>query len=115
MCLSLLFGCSATMIQSPTTAYGPSEGKKIGQILYDPHFKKSQEDAYRQMYEACDGKYRILSQQLKSMGEETTYDAYTDSHEKIHAKKTTTSQEYMHITFECLENDNSDTSALENE
>jgi hypothetical protein len=106
--LLLLSGCAmnAVMIESPNSAYGPSEGKRIGQIVYHAFSTESQEDAYKQMYNACNGKYKILDREIKEKNEETTYEAQTrkDSrdNQQVHAKQSTRSAEYVYVTFECI-------------
>lgn len=66
--VGLLTGCtSATMVSSPTSgsAYAPvNEGARSGLVKYlneGADFVRNQrrEDAYKQMYAACSGRYRI--------------------------------------------------------
>lgn len=64
-----LSACSADMVSSPGAAssspYAPiNEASRFGVIKYlnqgaDAVIRQRREDAYRQMYSACSGKYRI--------------------------------------------------------
>ncbi len=107
--LLLLTGCAmnATMIESPASPFGPTEGKRIGKIVYYALSTESQEDAYKQMYTACNGKYKIIDREIKEKNQETTYEASTreDSRDNKHvnAKQSTRSVEYVYVTFECLD------------
>ena len=89
------------MIQPPVHEYGPSEGPQIGKIVYGPG-QLGQDDAYKQMYTACDGKYKILNQEIQEKNKTTTYDASAKSDKTVTAQKTESAQEYTYITFECI-------------
>jgi hypothetical protein len=101
----LLTGCTATMIQPPVHEYGPNEGPQIGKIVYGPALL-GQDDAYKQMYSACNGHYKIINQDIQERNKSTIYDASAKTTAKndktITAKKTENSQDYTVITFECL-------------
>jgi len=100
--LVLLSGCSSMMIQSPTSEYGPSDGRQIGKIVYDPFLFDAREGAYKKMYRACNGNYKILEETTEQKNQKTTYDAHMTPSDGFKGTKTTESDEYVTITFECL-------------
>ncbi|MGH8283155.1 MAG: hypothetical protein ACRESE_04845 [Gammaproteobacteria bacterium] len=67
-------GCAVTtaeMMAKPGGPYGPTTGSDFGMVRYQADGSASdiqmrQQDANRQMYDACDGHYRILSQGARS-------------------------------------------------
>lgn len=101
--LLLLGGCTATMIIEPgknkNSAYAPvNENSRYGLIKYyfsvfDYANQARREDAYKQMYEVCGGKYKIITEEVKSeggtampLGDRTIY------HDS----------QYIYIEFECV-------------
>lgn len=63
-------GCTATMVNRPGShsQFGPTnEGSRPGTVKYlnqgaDSVIESRRKDAYKQMYQACHGKYKILSE-----------------------------------------------------
>ena len=97
-----LLGCaSASMVNLPggtLSPYAPSnESSRPGVIKYsnegsDDTIRARREDAYKQMYEACNSKYKILTEVPKSddgvvipVGNSAVF----------------SSSEYWYITFQC--------------
>lgn len=96
-------GCvGANMVSSPRSdsAYGPiNEGERVGVIKYlnagaDSVIKARREDAYKQMFDACSGRYEIVAEggaseggTVIATGNSTTY---------------VTSQ-YWYIQFKCVQ------------
>jgi hypothetical protein len=81
MCLALvaglslaLSGCAAQMMQSSgESQYAPMNERNGGQVRYlaagiPPVQRSRREDAYKQMYERCNGRYRIISENSESAG-----------------------------------------------
>lgn len=72
--LLVLNGCAAQMMQSSgESQYAPVDERPGGQVRYlaagiPPVQKARRDDAYKQMYEKCDGRYRILSESSESAG-----------------------------------------------
>mgnify|MGYP007114311341 CR=1 FL=1 len=74
----VLLGCGATMVNSPGASHGSryapvNEAQRGGVIKYlnqgaDSVIESRREDAYRQMYSACAGKYRIVGEGPRSEG-----------------------------------------------
>ncbi|RYZ93035.1 MAG: hypothetical protein EOP06_02385 [Proteobacteria bacterium] len=75
---SLLTGCVATMVNHPggvsSSPYAPVNEKSRGGVIKylnqgaDVVIKERREDAYKQMYKACDGKYKLDAEGEKSDG-----------------------------------------------
>lgn len=69
-----LSGCAAQMMRtSGESEYAPVNEGNGGQVRYlaagiPPVQRARREDAYRQMYEQCQGRYRILSESSESAG-----------------------------------------------
>lgn len=67
-------GCAAQMVQSSgESEYAPVNEVSGGQVRYlaagvPPVQRSRREDAYRQMFEKCGGKYRIVSESSESAG-----------------------------------------------
>ena len=75
--IGLLFsGCiSAKMVKAPRSSsrYGPIEGGNEGVISYsangaDSIIESRREYAYKKMYEACNGRYKIISESQQMDG-----------------------------------------------
>ena len=99
-----LTGCTATMVSAPgkntTSRYAPiNETSRPGIIKYlnagdSEVIQARREDAYKKMYKACNGKYKIINEgsQLKNgaiipIGSGAYY----------------SQSEYLYINFECAE------------
>ena len=76
--LALVVSCSATMLVAPGrqsgSQYAPvNEAVRPGMIKYlnqgaDEVIRRRREDAYRQMYDACRGSYKIVSEGSRTEG-----------------------------------------------
>jgi hypothetical protein len=98
-----LIGCAAQMVVNPgsqaDSPYSPiNEASRPGIIRYlsegaQPVKEARRNDAYRKMYEACGGKYRILREGSRSEGGVVVPTGsgalYADS-------------QYIYIEFECV-------------
>lgn len=96
----LVSGCSAVMLVSPGGKYGPTDGNTIGRIKYLAEGASSvidsrRDDAFKKMYTACNGHYRILNDTSKDklMGF-SEYNVYSGS-------GFLGIQEYVYISFQC--------------
>lgn len=96
---SILFtGCAtATMVKHPNqdanSKYAPSNDKQYGVIKYlnqgaDSIINKRREDALKQMYESCGGKYKVAEEGAQFSGKYNTFTSLGNS-------------EYIYIRFEC--------------
>ncbi|MGH8127001.1 MAG: hypothetical protein ACRETC_01350 [Gammaproteobacteria bacterium] len=96
-------GCAVTtaeMLARPGGQYGPTAGSDFGLIRYQAGGSQSdiqqrQDDANRQMYEACGGHYRILRQGTRnqiSMG---------PGGGRFGRMPTASSTNYVYIKFAC--------------
>ncbi len=100
----LLTGCTtAQMLSSPNSGsseFAPmNESSRTGTIKYLNQGASfviigRREDAYRQMYEACKGKYKIESEGPRSEGGVAT---------PVGNQAFYSSSEYWYITFKCIE------------
>jgi len=76
--LMIITGCAATMVNNPgsssSSQYAPTnEASRGGVVKYvnqgaDFILKARREDAYKQMYDACNGKYKIDAEGQKTEG-----------------------------------------------
>lgn len=96
----LIAGCSADMLVSPTDKYGPTSGDKIGRIKYlaegaSSVIESRRKDALKKMYDACNGRYKIL--------DETSKDKVIGLSEYSAFKGSAFigSSEYVYIKFQC--------------
>lgn len=108
-CISILLlfvmGCSAKMVVRPgrpgTSKFAPvNEAQRPGIIKYRNDGIESvrlrrREDAYRQMSEACSGRYKILDE---SVG---TQDSVSTDEKGV---TTVSNTEFVLIKFECVNN-----------
>lgn len=99
----LLSGCAAKMVVDPGSdlgsRYAPvNEGTRPGMIRYlnegvQAVRKKRRDDAYKKMYNSCDGSYKIISEGSQSSGGAIipmgAGAIYSDS-------------QYIYIQFECV-------------
>lgn len=65
-----------------------------------PVQRSRREDAYKQMYEKCDGRYRIVSEYSESAGSITTANAHAYGNNAYGSAVTTTGS-WRYIAFEC--------------
>jgi hypothetical protein len=85
-----LVSCGSVMVTEPTTSqYAPKNYKGKGMIKYlnngaDSIIKERREDAFKNMYEKCNGKYSILNES----------DVPPDGHE-------VGGFNYWYLTFQC--------------
>lgn len=101
--LIALSGCSAGMVVKPGTnsnsPFAPvNEGERPGIVRYlneGAQFVKEarRNDAYRQMYDACSGKYKILREGPRSEGGVII----PSGNSAIYADS-----QYIYIEFECV-------------
>ncbi len=73
--IALLSGCSATHVMGPSAGvdskYSPvNERERTGVVRYlnkgaDFVIKSRRNDAYKKMYESCNGKYKIVNESVK--------------------------------------------------
>lgn len=97
-----LGGCAtADHVTKPTKSqYAPKDYKPIGVVKYlnqgaDSVIESRREDAFKQMYEACAGEYKILQESEKPDNfKMTTYNAVTNSLD-------TFSNNYWYIQYSC--------------
>lgn len=104
LCTLLLTGCTATMVVKPGMSthskYAPvNESSRGGIVKYLNQgaasvVAKRRENAYRQMYEACGGAYRIVAEGPKAEGGVVV----PAGNMLMFA-----SQQYIYIQFECAE------------
>lgn len=98
----VLSGCAAQMMQSSgESAYAPIDERSGGQVRYlaagiPPVQKSRREDAYRQMHEKCDGRYRIVSESSESAG---AIVQPVGNAAMVHAGS------WRYINFECVDQD----------
>lgn len=97
---SLIIGCSAQMLVSPNEKYGPTDGEKTGRIRYLAEGASSvinarRNNALKQMYEACNGHYKIL--------EDTSSDKLiaSSSYSGLNGSGFVGNMEYVYIRFKC--------------
>ena len=74
----VFIGCHATMERLPgaqsNSQYAPVNAQEqYGLVSYENRglpsiIKKKRDDAYKQMFEACNGKYKIISESNKNTG-----------------------------------------------
>ena len=101
--LFFLSACSATSVTYPTKPeYAPKGYKSRGVIKYlnqglDSIIQQRRENAFKQMYEACDGNYKIISEGQQADGGLTTVYNGSLIHSDTH---------YWYITYECENNNN---------
>jgi hypothetical protein len=71
----ILIGCSDKTAQHVThrvkSLYGPTDGAPGGTVRYSNEGSESainrrREDAYKKMFDACDGKYKITSEHVSA-------------------------------------------------
>ncbi|WP_454781687.1 hypothetical protein [Legionella sp. WA2022007384] len=96
----LMVGCSADMLVSPTSKYGPTDGDKTGRIRYlaegaSTVIEARRNDAFKKMYNACNGHYKILG--------DTSKDKLIGASDYNDDKGSSFvgSMEYVYIRFEC--------------
>lgn len=104
-------GCTANMVQHPYAAktvskYAPTNeqqdtsGVGITSYMNEGHSsvrEARREDAYKKMYEACDGEYVILGQSSSETGD--FY--YTQGMSNGNSYTTNLSSTYVYIKFQC--------------
>lgn len=116
----LLAGCGATMVKPVNTGskYAPlNEGDGKGEAIYrlgrmDSFNDSQREDAYKKMYEQCDGKYNIVDEWTDSentssgFAQSTTNATANKSQAKVQSQSTSMfvddQTHYRHITFKCV-------------
>lgn len=114
-----LAGCAATMVNSPggkRSKFGPmNDSERIGSVKYLNQgasfvIDSRREDAYKQMYLACHGKYVIVSEGPKA-GDGVI--------NRFGSSLITSSEEYWYINFKCAKNEqhtaDTDAKALEDD
>ncbi len=97
------YGCTSTMVVKPgkvsPSKYAPiNESSRRGIIKYlnqgaSPVITQRREDAYKKMYEACGGKYRIIAEGPR-MEDGVILPA---GNTMMYAQ-----QQYVYIEFECI-------------
>lgn len=98
----LIAGCGADMLVSPGGKYGPTDGDKAGRIKYlaegvSSVIEARRNDAFKKMYNACNGHYKILDDTSKDkLIGSSDYNGYGGS-------SFIGSMEYVYIRFECTE------------
>jgi hypothetical protein len=102
----VFIGCHATMERLPGTQsnsqYAPANAKEQhGLVSYEnrglPSIKeKKRKDAYRQMFEACNGKYKIISESNKNTGAVFNSNGYGGGY--------MTTIDKVYIKFMCIDN-----------
>lgn len=96
----LIVSCSADMLVSPNSKYGPTDGDKTGRVRYlaegaSPVIEARRNDALKKMYDACNGHYKILDDTSKDKLIGTSDYNYNKGSSFIG------SMEYVYIRFEC--------------
>lgn len=87
--LFFLVSCGSTMITEPVTSeYAPEGYKDVGTVRYSTSglgfiVQQKRESAFRKMYEVCNGKYKIVNEEIMS-------------------GKATSSKKYIYLHFQCL-------------
>jgi len=87
--------CGATMVNAPghAGAYGPvNDADRVGVIKFrddDLLRDKRRQDAYKQMYKACDGKYTIVDEGESIDGKEISHVSSTKTTTDSTARSTT--------------------------
>lgn len=99
----LLSGCSASMVVRPgansTSKYAPvNEAGRPGIVKYLNEGARSvkearREDAYKQMYDACGGDYKIVAEGPRAEGSVIVPAGYG---------AITADSQYLYIQFECV-------------
>lgn len=101
--LILLGGCVGAQMVSPPrsgSAYAPvNEGERVGVIKYlnggaDRVINARREDAFKQMHEACGGRYQIVGEGEVSEG--GTVIAYANTASYV-------TDSYWYIQFQCVQ------------
>ena len=88
--------CGATMVNAPghAGAYAPvNDADRVGVIKFrddDLLREKRRQDAYKQMYNACGGKYEIVNEGESIDGKEISHYANTKTRSDSSAQSTTT-------------------------
>ena len=103
--LLVLSGCAAQMV-SHRSAYAPVNEQNGGQVRYlaagiAPVQQARREDAYRQMFRRCGGRYRIVSEASEAAGSYTVANARGYGNGAFGSASTVHSS-WRYITFECV-------------
>ncbi len=93
------------MQSSGESQYAPMNERNGGQVRYlaagiPPVQKARREDAYKQMFEKCDGRYRIVSESSESAGSITTGQAHAYGN-NAYGSAVTVNGSWRYIDFEC--------------
>lgn len=101
----VIVGCTTTtadMLATPGGPYGPTAGRDFGLIRYLADGSQSDlaaraQDAKRQMYDACNGHYRILKQDSRNQPNLVPVGRFGQN-------VMTSDEEYVYVKFDCTKN-----------
>lgn len=105
--LLLLSGCAAQMMQTSGSRYAPVNERPGGRVRYlamgiAPVQQARREDAYRQMYDACSGRYRIVSEY--SDGSVTASSGQASAYgNSAYGSGVSSTGSWRYIDFECVQ------------